>query len=112
MMDAAALLNHLMNFLPDAVFFKDRNGTFIRINRVLATWYGLKDPAEAIGKSEADYYPQEFARSTLESEQNILKTGAPILDQEEKMSGPDGKTHWVSTSKMPLWDAAGEIVGI
>jgi PAS domain S-box-containing protein len=112
MMDSAALLGHLMDFLPDAVFFKDRKGTFIRVNRVLASWYGLKDPAEAVGKSEADYYPQEFARATLESEQNILKTGAPILDQEEKISGPDGKSHWVSTSKMPLRDARGEVVGI
>jgi len=112
MMDSTALLVHLMDFLPDAVFFKDRKGTFIRVNRVLASWYGLKDPAEAVGRSEADYYPQEFARATLESEQTILKTGAPILDQEEKITGRDGKTHWVSTSKMPLRDASGEITGI
>jgi PAS domain S-box-containing protein len=101
-----------MDFLPDAVFFKDRTGRFIRINRALASWYGLKDPAEAVGKSEADYYPQEFARSTLESEQSILKNGAPILDQEEKISGPDGKNRWVATSKIPLRDLRGKIVGI
>ena len=112
MMDPAALLGHLMDFLPDAIFFKDRQGTFIRINRVLASWYGLKDPAEAVGRSEADYYPQEFARATLESEQTILKTGAPLLEQEEKITGPDGKTHWVTTSKMPLRDDSGKIVGI
>ncbi|HVR85639.1 MAG TPA: PAS domain-containing protein [Planctomycetota bacterium] len=112
MMDPATLLGQLMEFLPDAVFFKDRKGAFIRINRVLASWYGLKDPAEAVGRTEADYYPQEFARSTLESELNILKTGAPILDQEEKISGPDGKKHWVATSKIPLRDTQGEIVGI
>ncbi|HEV3028773.1 MAG TPA: PAS domain-containing protein [Planctomycetota bacterium] len=112
MMDPAALLGHLMDFLPDAIFFKDRQGRFIRINRVLASWYSIKDPAEAIGKSEADYYPKAFARSTLESEEKILKTGDPILDQEEKISGPDGKNHWVATSKIPLRDVRGEIVGI
>jgi PAS domain S-box-containing protein len=112
MMNPEALLASLMDFLPDAVFFKDRKGSFIRVNRVLASWYGLEDPADAVGRSEADFYPQEFARATLESEQHILRTGIPILDQEEKISGPDGKNHWVSTSKMPLRDARGDLVGI
>lgn len=111
-MDPEALLGHLMDCLPDAVFFKDTRGAFIRINRVLASWYGLKEPSEAVGKSEADFFPQEFARSTLEAEGHILKTGAPILDQEEKITGRDGKNHWVSTSKMPLRDARGDVMGI
>ncbi|MBV8880543.1 MAG: PAS domain-containing protein [Planctomycetaceae bacterium] len=112
MTDAATLLTHLMEALPDAVFFKDPQGRFLRINRTLAAWYGVGDPADAIGKKDADYFPQEFARTTLESEQQILKTGAPLLDQEEKISGRDGKTHWVSTSKLPLKDADGAVVGI
>ncbi|HLY11390.1 MAG TPA: PAS domain-containing protein [Planctomycetota bacterium] len=112
MLDAAALLDSLMDTLPDAVFFKDRQGRFVRVNRVLASWYGLKDPADAVGKSEADFYPQEFARATLESERTIHKTGVPILDQEEKISSPEGQSHWVSTSKMPIRDAQGAIVGI
>src|SRR5436190_433281 len=90
-MNDSALLRNLMDYLPDAVFFKDIRGRFIRINRVLASWYGLDDPADAIGKSEADFYPQEFARATLETEAVILKTGIPILDQEEKVVGRDGK---------------------
>ena len=112
MMDAAALLDALLDFLPDAVFFKDRTGRFLRINRVLASWHGLENPGDAVGKSEADFYPQEFARSTEESERTVLQTGVPILDQEEKVSGRDGKTHWVLTSKMPLRDAGGAVVGI
>ncbi|HVR84822.1 MAG TPA: PAS domain-containing protein, partial [Planctomycetota bacterium] len=108
----ADLLHVLLEQLPDAMYFKDAQGRYVRINRTLASWYGLKDPLDAVGKSEADFYPQEFARATLESEQNILSTGVPILDQEEKISGPDGKNHWVSTSKMPLRDARGDVVGI
>lgn len=112
MITPEALLGHLMDGLPDAVFFKDRKGAFIRVNRALASWYGLADPAEAVGKSEADFYPSEFARSTLESEQGLLNAGTPFLDQEEKITGRDGKTHWVSTSKIPLKDERGEVVGI
>jgi two-component system, sensor histidine kinase and response regulator len=110
-MDDSALLRQLLEYHPDAVFFKDDQGRFIRINQVLASWYGLKDPAEAIGKTDADFYPPEFARATLETEQLILKTGVPILDQEEKIVGRDGKKRWVSTSKMPLRDATGAILG-
>ena len=111
-MDPAAMLGHLMDFLPDAVFFKDPDGAFLRINHVLASWYGLENPGEAVGRTEADFFPLAFARSTLESERNILKTGLPILDQEERITGRDGKNHWVSTSKMPLRDDGGEIIGI
>ncbi len=112
MMNADALLDALMDSLPDAIFFKDRNGTFVRINRALASWFGLQDPAGAVGKSEADFYPQEFARATLEAERTLLRTGVPILDQEEKIRRGDGKTHWVSTSKLPLKDSAGQVIGI
>ena len=91
MMNAEALLDALMDSLPDAIFFKDRNGTFVRINRVLASWYGLKDPAEAVGKSEADFYPQEFARATLESERALLKTGVPVLDQRRRSAAGTGR---------------------
>src|SRR4029079_5750756 len=65
-----------------------------------------------VGKSEADFYPAEFARSTVESEQGLLNAGTPFLDQEKKIPGRDGKTHWVSTSKIPLKDERGEVVGI
>jgi two-component system, sensor histidine kinase and response regulator len=111
-MNDTALLRQLMDLIPDAVFIKDGVGRFLRINRTLAAWYGLKDPEEAVGKSEADFAPKEFARATREAEQKILETGAPILDQEERIIGADGKHHWVATSKLPLQDASGLIVGV
>src|SRR5882757_9042411 len=97
-MDDVALLSSLLDHLPDAVYFKDAKGRFLKINRVLAGWYGLDDPAHAVGKTEADFSPQEFARVTLETEQEILKTGAPLLDQESKLVSRDGKSHVMSTS--------------
>lgn len=110
-MNDSALLRQLMDHLPDAIFFKDSRGRFIRINRVLASWYGLDDPDDAVGKSDADFYPHEYARATLESERVILKRGTPILDQEERLVGHDGKSRWVSMTKLPLRDERGRIVG-
>ncbi|HXX93748.1 MAG TPA: PAS domain-containing protein [Planctomycetota bacterium] len=111
MLDDSLLLSQLMDHLPDAVFYKDLQGRFLRINRVLASWHGLADPAEAVGKSEADFYSRGFARATRETEEAILKTGAPILDQEGKFVGRDGKSRWVSLTLLPLRDEGGSIVG-
>jgi two-component system, sensor histidine kinase and response regulator len=107
----SALLRQLLDNLPDAVFFKDAKGRFLRINRILAEWYGLKDPNKAAGKTEAEFVSPGFARATLENELKLIESGVPLLDQEERFVGRDGKTHWVSTTKLPLRNAKGRIVG-
>jgi PAS domain S-box-containing protein len=107
----SALFRQLLESLPDAVFFKDAKGRFLRINRTLAAWYGLKDPDKAVGKTEADFVSPGFARATLENELKLIATGVPLLEQEERFVGRDGKTRWVSTTKLPLRNAKGRIVG-
>lgn len=111
-MNDAELLEHLMELLPDAIFVKDDRCRFVRINHVLAAWYGLRNAADAVGKSDADFLPQGFARANQEAEEAILHKGIPVLDQEEKIVGGDGKTRWVSTSKLPLRNGRGAVVGI
>lgn len=105
------LLQILLEQLPDAVYFKDTQNRFIRINRTLASWYGLKDPAQAVGKGDADFFTAEFAKASDEAEQEILKTGIPRVDVEEKLVWPDGRVTWTSTTRLPLRDASGEIIG-
>jgi PAS domain S-box-containing protein len=111
-MNDTFLLVHLMDTLEDGVFFKDRKGRFVRINRVLASWFGLAHPRKAVGKSDADFYPKEFARTIRESEEKILATGIPLVDQEEKFVGRDGKTRWILTTKVPLRRPKGAIRGL
>jgi PAS domain S-box-containing protein len=110
-MNDTALFHQLLDCLPDAVYFKDAKGRFLRINKVLAAWYGLKDPASAVGKTEADFVSPGFAKATLENELRLMQSGVPILDQEERVVGRDGKTHVVSTTKLPLRNRNGRIVG-
>src|SRR5436190_18631983 len=111
-MNDTALLRHLMDALADGIFFKDKGGRFIRINRVLASWLGLRHPNEARGKSDTDFYPKEFARSIRESEESMLARGLPLLDQEEKFVGRDGRTRWNSTTKVPLGGPGGKVAGV
>ncbi|RPH48148.1 MAG: PAS domain S-box protein [Planctomycetota bacterium] len=111
-MNDSMLLRQLMDLLPDALFIKDAEGKFILVNRTLAGWYGLADPDLAVGKSEADFTPKEFAQATREAERKILDGGTPLVDQESKIVGADGRDHWIATTKMPLRNDAGEVVGL
>lgn len=105
------LLHILLEQLPDAVYFKDAESRFVRINRTLASWYGLKNPDDAIGKTDADFFSPEFAKSSVEAEQEIMKTGVPAADVEEKLVWPDGRVTYTSTTRLPLRDPSGAVVG-
>jgi PAS domain S-box-containing protein len=105
-------LHHtLMDNLPDLIYFKDRESRFTRINLALTKEYGLSEPAQAIGKTDSDFYPPELAKEFHQDEEEIIRTGQPIVDKEEKGCSPDGCVTWVSTTKMPLRDANGNIIG-
>ena len=105
------LLHTLMDNLPDDIYFKDRDSRFTCINQALARVFGLSDPAQAIGKRDFDFFTGEHAEQAFADEQEIIRTGQPILGLEEKETWPDGRVTWVSTTKMPLRDAQRNIVG-
>jgi PAS domain S-box-containing protein len=101
----------LMNTIPDAIYFKDQLSRFVRVNRAVAERFGLRDPAEGVGKSDFDLFTAEHAREAYDDEQQIIRTGRPLVNKEEKETWPDGRISWVSTTKMPLRDPSGVIVG-
>jgi PAS domain S-box-containing protein len=105
------LLNALMANTPDSIFFKDGEGRFIRISRAYAKLAGLNDPGDAVGKTDAEYFPADYARRAREDEQNVMRSGRSLVDQEEEWAWPDGRRTWVSTTKAPLRNYRGEIVG-
>ena len=107
----ADLLHVLLEQLPDAMYFKDTGNKFIKVNRTLASWYGLKDPGEAVGKTEADFFSPEFAKASAQAEEEILKTGLPHVDVEEKVVWPSGRVTWTSTTRLPLRDTSGRTIG-
>src|SRR5258708_11722999 len=105
------LLHAFLKYIPDGVYFKDGDSRFVLISRSLALRFGLNDPAEAIGKTDFDMFSPEHARQAFADEQEILRTGQPVLEKEEKETWPEGKETWVLTTKLPLMDDDGIVIG-
>lgn len=104
------LLDSLMDNLPDAIYFKDRVSKFIRVSKYLASHFsGNVD--DLIGKSDFDFQDRARAQQAYDDEKNIMETRKPKIDYIEKEVMTDGSEHWVSTTKMPLINARGEVVG-
>lgn len=105
------LLRSLIDCLPDSIYFKDKESRFVRVNKALASRLGLDNPEEALGKTDFDFFSQEHAKEAFADEREVMKTGKPLLNKEEKESWEDGRVAWVSTTKMPLLDSDGKVIG-
>ena len=106
------LVDALLDSLPDYIYFKDTASRFLRINPALAKCFGVSDPAQAVGKTDADFLPADHARKALADDQDVIRTGQPLVEIEEQIIQPDGSVRWELTTKLPLRDAAGCIIGI
>ena len=107
-----ALFAYLFNTIPDHIYFKDRQGRFIRINDAMVRALGLRNSDEAVGKTDFDIFAEEHARQANADEQRVMETGEPLVAAEEKETWPDGRVTWVSTTKMPVRDAQGRVTGL
>lgn len=105
------LMKQFMEYVPDNVYFKDLDSRFIRINRSLATYFGLESTEDAIHKNDFDFFSTEHAEQALKDEREVLRTGKTItkVERETWLNGK-GDT-WVVTSKMPLYGLDGNIIG-
>jgi PAS domain S-box-containing protein len=105
------LLRSLMDTSPDFIVFKDREGRYIRVNPTLVAKLGLDDPSQAIGKTVHDLFEAEYARQSDAEEQEIIRTGQPVVAKDVTITWPDGRATWGSVTKMPLRDPQGRIIG-
>jgi PAS domain S-box-containing protein len=105
------LVDSLLKNTPESIFFKDLNGLFIRVNDETVKNIGCNDISQVIGKSDFDFYSNEFATSTLLMEREVIRTGKPV-NVEERGIRKDGLVVWGWTNKMPLRDKNGNIIGI
>ena len=106
------LLRALLDSSPDHIYFKDRQSRFIKTSAAQALQFGMTSPDGLVGKSDFDVFSEEHARPAFEDEQEIIRTGLPMIGKVEKETWIDGRPDtWALTTKMPLRDRHGDIIG-
>jgi phosphoserine phosphatase RsbU/P len=114
--DDIALKQDLFAFLlenaTDQIYFKDTEGRFTCVSRAVAEFMGVQKPADLIGKTDFDFWSEPTAREAAADEKRIIETGVPMVGKIEKLVYPSGRISWDYTSKLPLRNSRGEIIGI
>ncbi|MFP4288490.1 MAG: PAS domain S-box protein [Bacteroidales bacterium] len=105
------LLQSLMDNIPDTIYFKDKKSKFTKINLSQANIMGLKNPEDALGKTDFDFFNSEHSRKAYQEEKSLLKTGKPILGRIEHIKTSQG-WRWLNASKVPIKNNDGEITGL
>ncbi len=106
------LLPNLINNIPDNIFVKDESSRFLLANKWVASLMGVKTPDELIGKTDFNFYPSKMAQKFYNDEQEIIKTGIPKINIIEKVLDETKGILYYSTTKVPLKDNQGNIIGI
>jgi len=106
------LLNSLLFSVPDAIYFKDARGRFIRANQPMAERLGLADPREAVGKTGFELPRHEAALAVHRQDEEVLRTGVAQHYELEKRELHDGAVEWDLVSRLPLTDSSSHIVGV
>ncbi len=101
----------LMDNVPDTITFKDEKSRFIRVNQAFLGRIKQGDPQQVLGKTDFDFFTDEHALLAFRDEQEIIRTGQAKINMEEKETYPDHPPSWALTTKMPLHDEAGKIIG-
>ena len=97
---------------PDFYFVKNARSQFVAVNQTVATHNGYDHPVQMTGKTDFDLADAARARILFGLEQRMLKTGKGVADFEERVPDAKGNVRWFSTSKTPLRDADGNIIGL
>ncbi len=106
------LMRALMDNIPDTIYFKDTASRFTRVNRAQAEYLRLPSAEAAIGLTDVDLQDPVWARAVLDEEQQIVLRGQPLLNRVDDFVADDGQRHWMSSTKVPLRDASGQVTGL
>ncbi|MCK7612076.1 sensor domain-containing protein [Roseibium sediminicola] len=105
-------LHKLLNEVSDYFYVKDRKSRFVMANRQVALDVGLDDASQLIGKTDLELHPRETAEKFMAIEQEIMSSNIPRIDFEEPSILSNGKRKWFASSKFPVSNSEGVVVGL
>ncbi|HEX7544330.1 MAG TPA: GGDEF domain-containing protein [Candidatus Limnocylindrales bacterium] len=106
------LFHALMENTADSIYFKDRQCRLLRVSRKMALDLGFSDPSELVGKPDVDLFGEAFGRGTRLDDIGIMETGRPVIGVIESRRLDKGRTNWTLTTKLPLIDESGAVIGL
>ena len=110
--ESRQMLRTVLDTIPQRVFWKDRNSVFLGCNKSLAADSGFDNPSQVVGKTDFDTPSAAMAEAYRSDDGQVMDSGVPRYNYEEPMIKPDGSQAWLKTSKVPLYDAQGQIIGL
>ncbi|TSA35840.1 MAG: response regulator [Verrucomicrobiaceae bacterium] len=107
----STLLSELITAIPDRIYFKDTRYRFLKVNDAVLRGFG-RNLSEVIGHTDMELGPSESANKSLADDRFVIETGEALIGIEEQEVSPDGRPRWYSTTKVPLRDSTGKIIGL
>jgi PAS domain S-box-containing protein len=106
------LLATIIDNIPDHIYMKDPESRFLVANAALRNLIGVDSSEKLRGKTDFDFFPRELAEQFMADEKGIFMAGEALINKEERTQGVDGMEHWTLTTKVPLKDESGALLGI
>jgi len=106
------MLRTMIDNIPEFMYVKDIQSRFIVANSPLARFMGVDSAEDLLGKTDYDFFPFEMAKAFHQDEQDVLRTGQPLFNREEMGLDSQGNSIYLLTTKVPLRDRAGLLIGI
>ncbi|HBF33854.1 TPA: hypothetical protein DDW35_04765 [Candidatus Sumerlaeota bacterium] len=107
------MLAHILNSVPQSIFWKDRHSIYRGCNQQFAEEVGYQYPEEVIGKTDFDLpWQAEETEAYRLDDREVMETNTPKRHIQEQLQKADGTRLWVDTSKVPLTDASGSVYGV
>ena len=106
------MLQAVLDNIPQRIFWKDRNLAFLGCNRPFARDVGFENPSDIVGKTDFDHSSRDLAERFRADDRTVMESGVPRIAFEEPQIRPDGSRAWLRTSKIPLRNLAGDIIGV
>jgi len=106
------LLRTIIDNVPDLIYAKNTESRYFVSNTAHVRFLGATTPNEVVGKSSFEFYPQELAEQNYADDKEVIHSGQPLINREVRVVDQTGNNVWNLTTKVPLRDSHGKIVGL
>ena len=106
-------LSELFEYLPELyLYVKDRSSRFVKANRPLISMMGLDEERSILGKTDFDFFPRHLAEQYVAEDARVMRSRTAMPNQVWLVPRSDGSLKWLLSTKVPLFDRRGRVVGL